>query len=243
MQWIWGLALIAGCDYVVGIDQVTAPPPPVDAVGADGVALDAAPGTIAFVEDNATYPAVPRTDLALRLMDVLPGDFELVFVTWVGLGAVDSVRDNEGPLMALDGPAATQNMLHLATFYRASATQEQKPANIAITFTSTVTGADARALQYRGARQQPLDAIAVGVGTGSNLEATVTTTVANDLVIGATHCATACMPVDTRVRGYLMTSGNFAAEVGPALTGPVTIAATQNPAADWILQLIAISPN
>jgi hypothetical protein len=112
-----------------------------------------------------------------------------------------------------------------------------------VTFTIAATYPDIRIAEYSGLDTvNPLD-VAVGAqgsGTSSN-SGTITTTNANDLLIGANLVQTRTSGAGTGYTNRVITSpdGDILEDRVVTTTGSYAATATVSPSAQWIMQLVA----
>ncbi len=226
-------ASITASDYwaavLVAFSQVPEPPP------------------ITFVQVNATAPQTPQTTVSLPYtLAQTAGDLNVLVVGWNdSTTTVTSVADSKGNAYSLAvGPTIQTDYGTQAIYYAKNIASAAANANtITVTFSTAATYPDIRIAEYSGADTvNPLDVSAAAQGMSSTSDSgTVTTTNANDLLVGA-----------NLVQGYTESPGlNYTSRVRTDPDGDiledraVTTAGTYCATApisgsnQWIMQMVA----
>jgi len=207
----------------------------------------AAQPPIAFVQQNSAVPQTPQitVPVAYRLAQTA-GDLNVVVVGWNDSTAtVSSVRDTSGNAYILAvGPTVQTGVATQAIYYAKNISTASAGANtVTVTFTAAAIYPDIRIAEYSGLDTvNPLD-VAVGAqgsGTSSNSGA-ITTTNANDLLIGANLVQTRTSGAGTGYTNRVITSpdGDILEDRVVTTIGSYAATAPVSPSAQWIMQLVA----
>jgi chitodextrinase len=202
---------------------------------------------IAFVQVNSATPQSPSTTAAVRYASAqTAGNLNVVVIGWNDATAqVQSVVDSLGnSYQRAVGPtvragAATQSIYYAANIAAAGANAN----TVTVTFTSAATYADVRIAEYRGlATVNPVDVTAAAQGSSTSSDSgAVTTTNANDLLVGANTVQTVTAGPGTSFTSRVITSpdGDILEDRIVTTTGSYDAASPISPAGWWIMQMVA----
>src|SRR5712671_6938154 len=207
----------------------------------------AAQPPIAFVQQNSAVPQTPQitVPVAYRLGQIA-GDLNVVVVGWNdSTASVSSVKDTSGnAYIPAIGPTVQTGVATQTIYYAKNISTASAGANtVTVTFTIAATYPDIRIAEYSGLDTvNPLD-VAVGAqgsGTSSN-SGTITTTNANDLLIGANLVQTGTSGAGTGYTNRVITSpdGDILEDRVVTTIGSYAATAPISPSAQWIMQLVA----
>jgi cellulase (glycosyl hydrolase family 5) len=204
-----------------------------------------AQATIAYVQSNASAPASASTMTVTYSSAQVAGDLNVVAIGWVDASSsVSSVTDSKGNtyVKAL-GPTVVSGTASQSIYYALNIAAATAGANtVTITFNATVPDPDVRILEYSGiATANALD-VAVGgsSATGTALNSgSVTTTNANDLIIGSNVVAYGITATGSGYTQRILSAGNTEEDKTVTSTGSYSATATQSPTGWWIMQLTA----
>jgi RHS repeat-associated protein len=208
------------------------------------------PPPIAFVQVNGTAPQTPQTTVSLPYtLAQTAGDLNVVVVGWNdSTTTVSSVADSKGNAYSLAvGPTVQTNSGTQAIYYAKNiASAAANSNNVTVTFSTAANYPDIRIVEYSGVDTvNPLDVTAAAQGMSATSDSgTVTTTNANDLLVGA-----------NLVQGYTTSPGvGYTSRLKTDPDGDiledrvVTTAGTYSATAPvagsnaWIMQMVAFKP-
>jgi chitodextrinase len=201
---------------------------------------------IAFVQVNSATPQSPSTTVTVRYASAqTAGDLNVVVVGWNDATAqVQSVVDSLGnSYQRAVGPtvragAATQSIYYAADIAAAAANTN----TVTVTFAPAAVYPDVRIAEYRGiATVSPVDVTAAAQGSStSSSSGAVTTTNANDLLVGANTVQTNTTGAGTSFTSRVITNpdGDILEDLIVTSTG--TYSATSPVSSGWwIMQMVA----
>ena len=200
---------------------------------------------IAYVQDADQDPASASSVSVKYATAQTAGDLNVVAVAWNNsTSAVNSVTDTSGNAYLLAvGPTSYAGKGTQLIYYAQNIAAAAAGANtVTVTFNATVPYPDVRILEYSGISSSALD-VAVGAsGNSSSLSSgAVTTTNANDLLVGANYIGGCFKAVGTGYTQRLVTSPDcdLVEDEVVAATGSYSATATQGGANWWVMQLAA----
>ena len=210
-------------------------------------ALPAQAATPAFVQVASAVPqslSVPTISATYAAAQTA-GNLNVVVIGWNDTTArVSTVSDTSGNVYKLAvgptlGSALTQSIYYAPNIAAAAALAN----SVKVTFTAGAVYPDLRVLEYRG--MDPITPLDVSVGAsgnnGTSASGALTTTNANDLLVGANLVAT-----DTRAAGAGFTSriitspnGDNAQDQIVSSIGSYSATAVLTSGGPWVMQLVA----
>jgi phosphodiesterase/alkaline phosphatase D-like protein len=206
-----------------------------------------AQATITFVQVNSATPQSSSTSVAVTYTGAqTAGNLNVVVVGWNDATAlVQSVVDSAGNAYQLAvGPtvsagAATQSIYYAANIAAAPANGNK----VTVTFSTAAQFADVRIAEYHGiATINPVDAAigAQGSSTTSN-SGNITTTNANDLLIGANVVQTLTRSAGTSFTSRVITQpdGDIFEDRIVTAAGSYNATASVSPSGWWVMQVVA----
>ncbi len=203
------------------------------------------PPAIAFVQQNYADPQSPQSRVTVRFNGAqVAGDLNVVIVGWNDSTAmVGSISDSSGNTYRLAvGPTVISATASQSIYY-ASAIVGSAANTVTVAFTSAVMYPDVRALEYSGIdTTNPLDVTASGTGnSGLSASAAVTTTYANDLIVGANTVVQTTLGPGTGFTSRVITNpdADIAEDRIVSAIGSYSATAPLSPPAPWIMQLAA----
>ena len=205
-------------------------------------------GPIAFVQKNFATPHAASTSVPVVYSSAQnAGDLNVVIVGWYRAPgvSVSSVTDSKGNGYALAvGPTVNPSVATESIYYARNIAPAAAGANtVTVKFSGSVPEADIRILEYSGIDTiNPLDVAAAAIGTGTATSSgSVTTTNANDLLVGANMVAynfKAAGPGYT-ARIISTPNGDLAEDQVVTTIGSYSASATQTVSGGWLMQLAA----
>ncbi|MGC2462498.1 MAG: fibronectin type III domain-containing protein [Steroidobacteraceae bacterium] len=205
-------------------------------------------GPITSIQQNYATPHTASTSVAVVYSSAQnAGDLNIVVVGWYpGAGvSISSVTDSKGNSYSLAvGPTVSSGNATQSIYYAKNIAAAAAGANTAtVNFSGSVPEADIRILEYSGLNTtSPLD-VAVGAsGTGTALSSgSVTTSNANDLLVGADMVLNSFAAVGTGYTARIITSPNsdLVEDQAVAATGSYSATSTQTASGWWVMQLAA----
>ena len=207
----------------------------------------AAPGTISFRQVNSTNPQTPQSTATVAYTAAQTGgDLNVVVVGWNDSTAtISSVADSAGnPYSLAVGPTVQTGTATQAIYYAKNIVASAANTNsVTVTFSTAANYPDIRIVDYAGLDpSNPLDvsAAAQDTSTSSNSGA-VTTTNANDLLVGANLVQSVTTSAGTGYTSRVITtpSGDILEDQIVATAGSYSATATISPSAAWIMQMVA----
>ena len=204
-----------------------------------------APGAgINFVQVNSVQPTSPAATATVTYpVAQTAGNLNIVVVGWAdATSTVTSVVDSAGNTYALTAAGMVGSGLSQSIYFAKNIVAAVSNT-VTVTFNTAAASPNVRILEYSGAdTTSPVDDTNGEIATGTLLDSgTVFTTVAGDLVIGASMSGGTVVttrPTYTTVTNT--TPGGISVEhlVGPA-AGSVRATAIQNSSTPWIMQAVA----
>jgi len=164
----------------------------VSGVASNGVSFTVtAPGSISFVQINSAIPATPQTSVTATYTKAqAAGDLNVIAVGWSDSTAtISSIADSAGNTYSLAvGPTVQSGTATQAIYYAKSiVAAAANTNNVTVTFSAAANYPDLRIAEYSGLDpSNPLDVAVAAQGTSaSSSSGSVTTSNANDLLLGA----------------------------------------------------------
>ncbi len=203
--------------------------------------------SIAFVQTNVAEPHPSATTVAIPYTSAQSlGNLNIVVVGWNDSTAqVSSVADSIGNSYSVAVGPTVQTGLATQTIYYAKNILSAAPnANVVtVTFTTAAISPDIRIAEYDGLDTvNPLDVVAAAQGNSAlSSSGTVTTTNANDLLVGANLVQTVTTGPGTGFTNRVITSpdGDILEDRAVTTTGSYSATAPDSPAGGWIMQMVA----
>jgi len=202
---------------------------------------------ITYVQQNYANPQTPQTSVAVKFTATQgSGDLNVVVVGWNdSIATVGTVTDSSGNVYKpAVGPTVQSGTASQAIYYAANIVGAAANANtVTVTFTTAARYADIRILEYGGIDpNSPLDVTATGTGSSTlSSTASVTTTYANDLIIGANLVQTGTTGAGAGFTSRVITQpdSDIVEDRIVTATGSYSATAPVSPSAAWIMQLAA----
>jgi hypothetical protein len=214
---------------------------------ASATTTTAPPPAIAFVQVNSATPQTPQTTVTVPFTAAQAvGDLNVVVVGWNdSTAAVSTITDTKNNVyVAAVGPTVQTGVATQTIYYAKNIVAAAAGANVvSVTFTTAANYPDIRIAEYSGLDTvSPFD---VGVGaTGSSTTSSsgsVTTTNANDLLIGANLVQTGTTGAGSGFTRRIITSPDLdiLEDRIVTVTGSYSATAPISPSAQWIMQIVA----
>ena len=205
--------------------------------------------TPTFKQFNSTNPQSSPSSVTLPFVSAqTAGDLNVVVVGWnMATGHVQSVADTRGNTYALAvGPTVLAGTATQSIYYAANIAAAAAGANIVtVTFDQAVAFPDVRMAEYSGiAAVNPVDVVVAATGnTATSNSGTVTTTNANDLLVGANIVQTLTTGPGTNFTQRVITSpdGDILEDRVVTAAGSYSATAPVSPAGGWIMQMVAFT--
>jgi hypothetical protein len=205
------------------------------------------PATITFKQTNSAVPPNPQTSVAVIFTAAqTAGDLNVVAVGWYNTTAqIVSVTDSKGNDYALAaGPTTHPEAGTHAMYYAANITGAAAGTNtVTVTFNGAVPYPDVRIAEYGGI--DPVNALDVGAegsGTGalSNSGASLPTSSAHALLVGANYVTTSTTGPGSGYTARVITNpnGSILEDRVVTTTGSYNATAPLN-SGGWIMQMLA----
>ena len=202
-----------------------------------------APG---FVQVASAVPQSPRTSVAVSFPSAqTAGNLNVVVVGWNDTTAqVQSVTDTAGnTYVRAVGPTVRNGLGTQSIYYAANIKAAGAGANsVTAAFNVSAQYVDLRIAEYRGISQSnPVDVVAGAQGSSSsNSSGTVSTTNANDLLVGANLVATRTTGAGASFTSRIITSpdGDILEDRVVTATGSYSATAPTNGGA-YVMQMVA----
>jgi len=215
-------------------------------VGTSGHTPVFAQSGIAFVQGNYAPPQSPQASVALPYTATQTGgSLNVVVVGWNDTTAqVQSVVDTLGnTYVRAVGPTALAGLGTQSIYYAANVLAAGAGANtVTITFTAAAQYVDVRIAEYRGVdATSPLDVVAGATGSGaSSNSGAVTTTNANDLLVGANLVSQLTTGAGTSYTNRMITSPDGDILEDRIVTSVGSYSATASlSGGSWVMQMVA----
>ena len=205
------------------------------------------PPAIAFVQLNYATPQTPQSKVTVTYKSLqTAGDLNVVVVGWNdSIATVGSLTDSSGNTYRLAvGPTVISGTASQAIYYAANIVGAAAGANtVSVNFSSAAVYADVRVLEYSGLDpNNPLDVVATGTGnSGTTASPAVTTTYANDLLIGANLVLQTTTGPGSGWTSRVITQpdSDIVEDRIVSATGSYSATAPLAPPAPWIMQLVS----
>ncbi len=202
--------------------------------------------SIAFVQGNYATPQSPQTAVNVAFTAAQgAGNLNVVAIGWSDTtAAVSSVTDSAGNSYAAAlAPTVLAGQITHVFYY---AKNIRAGANtVTVHFSPAASFPDVRILEYRGL--DPVNPVAGGVGAsgsgGTSSTGTLTTTVANVLLVAGNDVATTTNGAGTGFTSRMITSpdGNIAQDRIVSAVGSYSATASLAGSGSWVMQLVAFS--
>src|SRR6202521_736640 len=202
---------------------------------------------IAFVQSNSATPQSPQTTVAITYTAAQTlGNLNVVVVGWNDSTAtVSSVGDSRGNTYALAGVPVVQSATgSQAIYYAKNIAAAAAGANtVTVTFSVAARYPDIRIAEYSGLDTvNPLDVSTGAQGTTTSISNSgpVTTTNANDLLVGANLVQSTTIGAGTGYTSRRITQdADILEDRVVTVTGSYSATAALNKVQPWIMQLVA----
>lgn len=231
--------VVGGGDATIGGGDGPVHDGPADARGlADGALLDAPQVGPAFVQGNAG--ALSQGGLYTLAFNEPQhaGDLNLVVVAWTGTATYQGVSDTTQNSYTQLGPIISHGtrsqLVTIASNIAAGANA------VTVTFSDTATAPELRILEYRDiSTQQPIDSYGLATGSAAELDFSVTTSHAHDVLVGFDVLDATTITPDPQYVQREIVAGDLVEDREVTTVGTYDATATQTGTADWVMQLIA----
>ena len=206
-----------------------------------------AQATISFVQVNSATPQSSPTSVALKYTAAqTAGNLNVVVVGWNDTTSqVQQVVDSSGNIYQLAvGPTVRPGTATQSIYYAANIAAAPANTNtVTVTFSAAAAFPDVRIAEYSGiAAVNPVD-IAVGAQGSSTTSSSgnITTTNANDLLVGANVVQTLTQSAGTSFTNRVITApdGDILEDRIVTATGSYSATAAISPTGEWVMQLVA----
>ncbi len=215
--------------------------------GIASASTQAASAVIAYVQGNSTAPQTAQTTVTVAFTSAqAAGDLNVVAIGWTdSTSHVLSVTDTHGNLYELaagptSGTAGTLAMYVAPGIVAATAGSNQ----VTVTFDAAVPYPDLRIAEYSGlASANPVDVGAEATGNNSTSSSgTVTTTNANDLLVGANYVSTTTTGAGSGFTSRMITQPDADILEDHTVTsvGSYSATAPVSPAGAWVMDMVAL---
>src|SRR5216684_2907304 len=201
---------------------------------------------IAFVQSNSATPQTPQTSVTITYTAAqTAGDLNVVVVGWNDTTAkVSSVVDSKGNTYALAAaPVVQTGVATQAIYYAKNIVSAAAGANtVTVTFSVAANFADIRIAEYSGIDPvNPLDVSAGAQGnTATSNSGSVTTTNANDLLVGGNLVqVTSTGPGTGYTSRGITGDGDILEDRVVTVTGSYSATANLSTVQPWIMQMAA----
>jgi chitodextrinase len=202
---------------------------------------------ITFVQGSFSTPQTPQSSVTVTYTAAQgAGDLNVVVVGWSDSTAtVSGVADAAGnaytPALA---PTVQSGTATQVIYYAKNIVASAAGANrVTVSFSTAAVFPDIRIVEYSGMdTTSPLDVTAASQGSStSSSSGAVTTTNANDLIIGANLVQTLTTGAGSGFTNRMITSpdGDIVEDRIVTATGSYTATAPISPSGKWIMQLVA----
>jgi hypothetical protein len=205
------------------------------------------PPTITFIQVNSADPQTLQSTVHLRYtLAQRVGDLNVVVVGWNdSTSTVNSVTDTIGNGYSLAvGPTVQSGTATQSIYYAKNIVAASPGANtVTVTFNGSARYPDIRILEYSGLdTTNPLDGKAAASGSGTSASSgALTTTNANDLIIGANVVQTGTTGAGTGFTLRLITNpdSDIVEDRLVTVIGTYSATAPLTSSAKWIMQSVA----
>jgi hypothetical protein len=204
------------------------------------------PAAISFVQQNYATPQSPTASVAVPFAAVqTAANLNVVVVGWNdATRTVQSVADSKGnAYIRAVGPTIVTGSLTQSIYYAKNIVAAAAGANtVTVTFSGTAAYPDVRVAEYRGLDPvNPLDGAVAGTGTSLTSDSgALTTTTANDLLVGANTVTAHTTAAGTGYTSRVITSpdGDILEDRVVTATGSYNATAPVS-GGSWVTQLVA----
>jgi hypothetical protein len=241
-----GLAASTSYTYRVRAKDTANNTGPYSATSSATTLTAAPPPTVGFVQVNATLPASGQTLTVTFALAQSAGDLNVVVVGWNDTTAtVSSVTDTKGNVYTLAaGPTVVTGILTQSVYYAKNIAPAAAGANtVTLKFSAIANYPDVRIAEYTGLdRNNPLDAAASATGNSATSDSgALTTTNANDLLVGANTVASSTSAAGTGYTRRIITNpdADILEDEIVSSTGSYHATAVLARADVWIMQVVA----
>ena len=202
---------------------------------------------VLYVQGNSADPstAVSSRTIPYTLAQAA-GNLNVVAVSWGGTSAsVSSVTDTKGNTYALAvGPTALTGFGSASIYYAKNIVAAAAGTNsVTVIYSASVGGVDIRIAEYSGlSTTSPVDVTAASTGTGAlTSSGSVTTTNANDLLVGSNATSTGTSGSGSGFTQRIITpfNGNILEDEVVSAVGSYAATAPMSPSGNWIMQMVA----
>jgi len=202
---------------------------------------------IAFVQSNSATPQSPQTSVAIVYTAAQTlGNLNVVVVGWNNsTSTVSSISDSRGNVYApAAGPVVQSGTSSQAIYYAKNISAAAAGANtVTVTFNVAAAFPDIRIAEYSGLDTvNPLDVSvgAQGTTTSTSNSGSVTTTSANDLLVGANLVQSTTTAAGTGYTNRRITQdGDILEDRIVTVTGSYNATAALDKVQPWIMQMVA----
>ena len=203
--------------------------------------------TIAFVQANSAVPQTPQTSVPVIFTKAqAAGDLNVVVVGWsTPTASVSSVTDSKGNVYTLAvGPTVRTGTAAQAIYYASNIAAAPANGNtVTVTFSAPAAFPDIRIAEYSGiAPSAPVDVSAGASGSsGTSSSGSVTTTNANDLLVGANYVQSKTTKAGSGYTSRLTTNpdGDILEDKTVTTVGSQSATASVAPSGWWVMQMVA----
>src|SRR6185437_5783692 len=193
----------------------------------------------AFVQVAATTPQSAQSSVALKFQVAqTAGNLNVIVVGWTGSSAhITGVTDSAGNAYALAVGPTVQSGVESAAIYYAMNIAAAAANTVTVKFDSPAPYVDLRLAEYTGvATSVALDAVAAAAGNGGSANSgTLTTSLAQDLLVGADYVGTTTNGPGTGFAARIITNpdGDILEDAIAASAGKYSAGAPIGPAGSW----------
>ena len=206
-----------------------------------------APAAISFVQVNSAVPQSAQKSVKVTYAKAqTAGDLNVVVVGWNDSTAtISSVVDSAGNAYSLAvGPTVQSGTATQAIYYAKSiAAAAANTDNVTVTFSTAANYADIRIAEYAGLDlSNPVDVAVAAQGTStSSNSGSVTTTNANDLLVGANLVLSGTTAAGTGYTSRVITTpdGDILEDQVVSAIGSYSATAPLSSSSAWIMQMVA----
>ena len=200
----------------------------------------------AFVQGNYSVPTgTPSNVKAAYSKAQVAGDLNVVVIGWEDVIATippGGVTDSAGNVYTQAGPTISSGAWTQAIYYAKGIAAAKAGANtVSVNFSSPASTVDFRILEYSGLdTNNPFDVSAGSNGESTDTTVVLTTTNANDVIIGANLVETAAS-AGAGFNSRILTSPNadIVEDESATTAGSYTVNASVRPEGLWIMQAVA----
>ena len=201
---------------------------------------------ITYVQNNYATPQTPQSSVTVVYKATqTAGNLNVIVVGWNDTSAVVSaVTDSKGNVYTRAvGPTTYPGKLSQSIYYAKNIAAAAANSNVvSVTFNKAAIYADVRVVEYAGIdRVNPVDAVAIGSGTGTaSSTSAVVTTKANALIFGASTVTSYHTGPGPGFTSRVITSpdGDIVEDRIVSVTGSYSVAAPMT-TGNWVMQLVA----